>query len=83
MANRNKPHKGLLKRVRITKSGKLKFQRPGGRHLRSNKNGEQVRKLRSPGYFSDEDVKRLSPLLAGHYKPAKPQRATKAEHDKS
>lgn len=63
-----KPHKGLLKRIRITKNGKIKVQRPGGRHLRSNKNGEQVRALRKPGFLCDGDVKRISSLLIGHLK---------------
>ena len=30
---KQKPHKGLLKRVRITKSGKIKMHRAFGRHL--------------------------------------------------
>jgi large subunit ribosomal protein L35 len=60
-----KPHKGLLKRVRLTKSGKIKHQRSGGRHLRSNKTGDHIRALRSPAYLCDGDVWRISGLLPG------------------
>ena len=43
---KNKPNKGLLKRIRITKSGKIKFRRAFGRHLRSHKNGKTMRGYR-------------------------------------
>ena len=46
---KNKPNKGLLKRIRITKSGKVKFRRAFGRHLKSHKSGKLLRSYRSPG----------------------------------
>ena len=60
---KHKPHKGLLKRVRITKSGKVKFQRACGRHLRSHKSGQAIRSYRSPKYADACDTKRLRKML--------------------
>jgi large subunit ribosomal protein L35 len=60
---KNKSHKGLLKRVRITKSGRIKLQRAYGRHLRSHKSGHKIRDYRRPKYASGPDVRRLRSLL--------------------
>ncbi len=60
---KNKSHKGLLKRVRITKSGKIKLQRAFGRHLRSHKSGGTIRTHRQPTYAAASEVKRLGRLL--------------------
>lgn len=60
---KNKPHKGLLKRVRVTKSGKIKLQRAFGRHLRSHKPASATRKYRLPKYAHAADEKRLRGLL--------------------
>ena len=60
---KNKPHKGLLKRVRITKSGKIKMHRAFGRHLRSHKSGKLIRNYRRPTFAHASDVKRVSSLL--------------------
>ena len=34
---KNKSHKGLAKRIKISKTGKIRFGRPHSRHLKSNK----------------------------------------------
>lgn len=60
---KNKSHKGLLKRVRITKTGKIKMQRAFGGHLRSHKPGSTIRSYRLPAYASAPDTKRLRRLL--------------------
>ena len=60
---KNKPHKGLLKRVRVTKTGKIKLQRAYGRHLRSHKSGQRTRKYRQPKYAVGADMRRLRGLL--------------------
>ncbi len=60
---KNKSHKGLLKRVRITKSGKIKLHRAFGRHLRSHKSGGTIRAYRQPTYAAASEAKRLSQLL--------------------
>ena len=60
---KHKPHKGLLKRVRVTKSGKIKLQRACGRHLRSHKSGQAIRGYRVPKYAHDSDARRLRKML--------------------
>ena len=59
-----KSHKGLLKRIKITKTGKVRFGRPGSRHLKSNKSGEQIRGYRKRSYARQGDKRRLELLLA-------------------
>ncbi len=60
---KHKPHKGLLKRVRITKKGKIKLQRACGRHLRSHKSGQAIRGYRLPKYAHPADASRLRKML--------------------
>jgi len=38
-----KTHKGIAKRFKITGTGKVKFRKPGQRHLRRKKTTKQVR----------------------------------------
>ena len=61
--NKLKPHKGLLKRVRITKSGKIKLRRACGRHLRSHKTGQAIRGYRVPKFADACDARRLRKML--------------------
>ncbi len=61
--HKNKPHKGLLKRVRVTKSGFVRHNRAGYKHLRSTKSPNRLRRLRAGSVASDPDAKRLSRLL--------------------
>ena len=60
---KNKPTKGLLKRIRITKSGKIKLGRAGGRHYRSHKSGKLLRSYRKAKYAHPSDVRRIQSLL--------------------
>ncbi|MFK7960064.1 MAG: 50S ribosomal protein L35 [Phycisphaerales bacterium] len=60
---KNKPNKGLLKRIRFTKSGKVKFRRAFGRHLRSHKSGKLMRSYRRPAYAKAGDVRRVRAML--------------------
>lgn len=60
---KHKPHKGLLKRVRITKSGKIKMHHAFGRHLRSHKSAQTIRSYRKAKFAHPSDVGRLSALL--------------------
>ncbi len=82
---KNKPHKGLLKRVRVTKSGKIKMHRAFGRHLRSHKSAQTIRGYRKPTFAHASDLKRVSRLLGlktgGRNKPRKP--AAEAPEDSS
>ena len=43
---KQKSHRGLLKRIKLTKSGKVRFKAPNSRHIKSNKTGTQVQSYR-------------------------------------
>lgn len=60
---KNKSHKGLAKRIKISKTGKIRFGRPHSRHLKSNKTGIQIQSYRKKGYARSGDIKALSKLL--------------------
>ena len=60
---KNKSHKGLLKRIKITKTGKIRFRAPASRHLKSNKTGLQVQSYRKPRYARAGDLRALSKML--------------------
>jgi large subunit ribosomal protein L35 len=60
---KNKSHKGLLKRIKITKSGKVKIGRAGGRHLKSRKKGDLIQSYRKATYALAPDIGRLSKML--------------------
>lgn len=45
---KQKTHKGLSKRVKITATGKVKHRRAGTGHLLSGKNAKRRRRLNSP-----------------------------------
>jgi large subunit ribosomal protein L35 len=57
--SKNKPHKGLLKRIRISKTGKVRHRTAGHKHLRSGKGGKRLRSLRKDPFISNSDAVRL------------------------
>ena len=60
---KNKPHKGLLKRVRISKTGKVRHRSGYHKHLSSHKSAKRLRQLRLDTYVSDGEAKRFEALL--------------------
>lgn len=58
-----KNHKGLLKRIRITKTGKVRHNRAGVKHLRSSKSPTRLRRLRGGSFMSSAESRKLSKLL--------------------
>ncbi|MEL6497868.1 MAG: 50S ribosomal protein L35 [Planctomycetota bacterium] len=60
---KNKIHKGLLKRVRISKTGKVRHRSAYHKHLSSHKSGKRLRQLRKDPYASNPDAKRFEKLL--------------------
>lgn len=60
---KNKTHKGLLKRIRISKTGKVRHRSANHKHLRSGKSGKRLRRLRKDPYMANPDAKRLEKLL--------------------
>jgi large subunit ribosomal protein L35 len=60
---KNKPNKGLKKRIRFTKSGRIKYGRACGRHLRSHKRRKVKRSYRQPTYAKSTDARRVRAML--------------------
>jgi ribosomal protein L35 len=60
-----KPHKGFLKRVRVTKSGRIKGRVANGSHLRSGKTAGRLRDMRKPRHFGNRGVLRRAEHLLG------------------
>lgn len=60
---KNKAHKGLLKRIRISKTGLVRHRTAGHKHLRSGKGGKKLRGMRKDPYMANPDAKRLEKLL--------------------
>ncbi len=60
---KNKAHKGLLKRIRISKTGMVRHRTAGHKHLRSGKGGKALRQMRRDPYMANPDAKRLEKLL--------------------
>lgn len=58
-----KSHKGLLKRVKISKTGKVNHNKAGFKHLRSSKRPKRLRRLRGGSIMSTPDAKRAAKLL--------------------
>jgi len=60
---KQKNHKGLLKRIRITKSGLVRHRSANHKHLRSGKGGKRLRHLRKDPMMSSPEAKRIEKLL--------------------
>jgi len=58
-----KPHKGLLKRVKVTGTGKLLRSKPGRRHLLSHKSGKTLRQMRRSAGIAKPEVNRMKTLM--------------------
>jgi large subunit ribosomal protein L35 len=58
-----KSHKGLLKRIRVTAKGKVKFKKAFTGHLRSHKSGSKLMELRGKSTAKAGDMNRLQKML--------------------
>lgn len=58
-----KTKKAVAKRFRITATGRIKFKRPGMRHLLAHKRSKRKRRLLKPGYVAAMDEKRIRSWL--------------------
>ncbi len=47
-----KTNRGAAKRLKVTKSGKIKFQKAGKRHLLESKSSKRKRQACRPGFVS-------------------------------
>jgi len=54
---KQKTHKGLRKRVKITATGKVRHKRSGGGHLMSGKNAKRRRRVRSSSIMKSATAK--------------------------
>jgi len=59
-----KPNKGLKKRIKLTKTGKIKRAKAGRGHLMTSKNGKRVRRLRKGGEVSGVEMQKIKRMLA-------------------
>lgn len=73
---KNKSHKGILKRMKITKTGLVRHNRAYGKHLRSHKSATRLRRLRKDKYLSNPEAKRLERLLYRRLRGRDQARAT-------
>jgi len=58
-----KTHKGAAKRLKVTKSGKVKFQRAGKRHLLEHESSKRKRHARSGAYVTDANMGQVKQML--------------------
>lgn len=61
--SKNKPHKGLLKRIRVSKTGKVRHRSANHKHLSSHKSGKRLRQLRKDRLVTSAEAKRFEKLL--------------------
>ena len=71
-----KPHKGLLKRVKITAGKRVKFKRAGSSHLNSGHTGSQIRALRKKSTALSSDIPRLERMLHMRLEPSASRQGT-------
>ena len=60
---KQKTHKGLSKRVKVTGSGKVKRHKSNGGHLLSNKSGKQSRNIRQSTLVTGKNAATIKSLL--------------------
>jgi large subunit ribosomal protein L35 len=62
---KQKTKKGVKKRFRLTKTGKVKRSKAGGRHILSKKSRKRKRALRKSGLVDSTMEKKVRRLLHG------------------
>jgi large subunit ribosomal protein L35 len=62
---KQKSHKGIKKRMKLTRKGKILRSRAGKGHLLSGKSGQRRRRLRRKGLVSVTQVKTYTRLIRG------------------
>jgi large subunit ribosomal protein L35 len=58
-----KTKRGAAKRLKVTKSGKVKFQRAGKRHLLEHRSSKSKRQARNGAYVNDSDMGQVKQML--------------------
>ncbi|MCI0651568.1 MAG: 50S ribosomal protein L35 [Planctomycetes bacterium] len=62
-SNKFKPKKGIVKRVKVTATGKIKVHRQGKGHLLSGKSAKRRRRMRRPLIVAPHERKVITRLL--------------------
>jgi large subunit ribosomal protein L35 len=60
-----KSHKGIKKRLRLTRKGKIVRKHANAGHLMSGKSGQRRRRLRRAGSVHETQVKTYTRLITG------------------
>lgn len=60
---KNKSHKGLSKRIRVSKTGKVRHRTAFHKHLSSRKSAKRLRQLRKDRHVVASEAKRFEKLL--------------------
>ena len=60
---KQKTHKGLSKRVKVTASGKVKRKKSFSGHLMSSKNGKRCRRVSSSVFAKAYDAAKMKVML--------------------
>ena len=63
MPKHNKTNKGLVKRVKITATGKVKYKKQGASHLMSGKSAKRCRRMRSRGIMNQLYAKKVKACM--------------------
>ena len=58
-----KTHSGAKKRFKVTAAGKVKYKKPGQRHLMTGDSGNQNRKSRKASIVNKSDMKIMKKYL--------------------
>jgi large subunit ribosomal protein L35 len=58
-----KTHAGAKKRFKVTGTGKVKYKKPGQRHLMTGDSGNQTRKSRKPVLVADSNVETMKKIM--------------------
>jgi large subunit ribosomal protein L35 len=58
-----KTRRGTAKRMRVSKSGKIRFKKAMGRHILTMKSPKNKRRIGTPGFLSTGDKKRAMKVL--------------------
>jgi len=62
-----KTNRGAAKRFKVTKKGKVKFQKAFKRHLLEHKDNKMKRQATRPGYIHPSDEAKVRQLLPYHF----------------
>lgn len=62
---KQKTHKGVAKRVKVSARGKVRHKPASSNHLMSGKSGNRKRSLRKPRFIEGAFARTLKRMLAG------------------